>query len=174
MKILIRNDIRPGDLGAIVYLHGVLYAEEYGFDHTFEPYVAAPLSQFVLSPLPRNRIWIVEKNGQVRGSVAIVKSSETDAQLRWYLLHPGVRGRGLGKKLLDEAILFAWQSGYRNLFLWTVGGLEAATAIYKKRGFILTESKDVKIWGKSLTEERYELAFGSVSPVPPGGDVQPE
>ncbi|MEE4607924.1 MAG: GNAT family N-acetyltransferase, partial [Desulfobacteraceae bacterium] len=93
VAIEMRNDLRPGDLGAIVQLHGECYGAEYGFDHTFEPYVAAPLSEFVLRGEPRERIWIVTRAGRVGGSVAIVAASESEAQLRWLLLAPPLRGR---------------------------------------------------------------------------------
>ena len=86
--VRIRNDLRPGDIGAIIQLHGILYAQEYGFDHTFEPYVAAPLAEFVKHQTDRERIWIVEKDQQVLGSVAIVQYAQTQAQLRWLILHP--------------------------------------------------------------------------------------
>jgi hypothetical protein len=54
----IRNQIKPGDIGYIIYLHGILYAEEYGFDHTFETYIAKPLAEFVLSADGRKCLWI--------------------------------------------------------------------------------------------------------------------
>ena len=93
----IRNQLRPGDIGYIVYLHGVIYAQEYGWDYTFETYVAAPLAEFAKAPGARERIWIVEKDGQVAGSVAIVEVSEKEAQLRWMLLTADLRGYGLGR-----------------------------------------------------------------------------
>ena len=93
--IAVRNDIRPGDIGSLVHLHGILYAKEYGWDATFEAYVAGPLSQFVLSHSDRERIWLVERSGEIRGSVAIVDASGGEAQLRWLLLHPDLRGLGL-------------------------------------------------------------------------------
>ncbi len=158
-SIVVRNNMKPGDLGAVVYLHGKLYGEEYGFDHTFEPYVAIPLSDFVRSHSDREQIWIVEKDDLVRGSVAIVKHSETEAQLRWLILHPHVRGFGMGKKLVREAITFSKRAGFNSIFLWTVRGLEAATGIYLGEGFRRTESKTHTIWGKELTEERYELTL---------------
>ena len=74
--VRIRNDLHPGDIGAIIYLHGTLYAREYDFDHTFEPYVAAPLAEFVKAQNERERIWIVEKAGSVLGS-AIVSAVAT-------------------------------------------------------------------------------------------------
>ena len=156
-SVCVRNDLRPGDIGYIVYLHGILYAEEHRFDHTFEPYVAGPLSKFALSASARERIWIVEKNGKIKGSVAVVEHTKTQAQLRWLLLHPELRGMGLGKKLIDEVIRFAGSMNYRLIFLWTVGELEAAKSLYTSMGFQLTESKSHQIWGRVLTEERYEL-----------------
>lgn len=84
---VIRTTIKPGDTGYIISLHGKLYAEECGFNHTFEPYAAIPLSEFVKTQGPRERIWIVETNGLVTGSVAVVQTSEKVAQLRWLLLH---------------------------------------------------------------------------------------
>ena len=86
--VSIRHELMPGDIGYLVYLHGTLYSKEYGWDHTFEAYVAGPLSEFAVSRDDRERIWIVERKGVIAGSIAIVGSSTDTAQLRWFLLHP--------------------------------------------------------------------------------------
>lgn len=155
--VQVRNELRPGDMGTIIYLHGILYAQEYGFDHTFEPYVAGPMAEFVLARTNRQRLWIVEKGDEIKGSIAIVKHSETDAQLRWLLLHPDVRGTGIGKVLVEKAIHFCRRRHYESVFLWTLDILPAASKIYQSFGFQLTGTKTHRIWGRDLTEEKYEL-----------------
>jgi hypothetical protein len=94
LSISIRHDLQPGDVGYITYMHGTLYAKEMGWDHTFDAYVAAPLSEFARSQSSWERIWIIEKDGKIVGSAAIVKFSEEEAQIRWLLLDPSIRGRG--------------------------------------------------------------------------------
>src|SRR6185503_5903759 len=115
--VTIRHELRPGDLGRILYLHGTLYAAEYGWDHTFEAYVAGPLGAFGLRKNPSERIWLVEEENEVYGSIAIVESDPGIAQLRWYLLHPRFRGRGIGRTLLGKALEFARNVGYRSVYL---------------------------------------------------------
>lgn len=156
-NIKIRHDLQPGDIGFLTYLHGVLYAEECGWDYTLEAYVARPLAEFATSQTDRERIWIVEKDGKVAGSIAIVENSPTEAQLRWLLLHPAVRGHGIGQLLVEEAIAFCRDCGYSSIFLWTVRGLAAAAHLYESAGFQLTKEKTHRIWGAMLTEQRYEL-----------------
>ncbi|KPJ77921.1 MAG: hypothetical protein AMJ54_05760 [Deltaproteobacteria bacterium SG8_13] len=156
-SVHIRNDLRPGDIGGVIHLHGILYAREYDFDHTFEPYVAAPLAEFVKNQTDRERIWIVEKAGQVMGSIAIVEFSENQAQLRWLILHPELRGLGIGRQLVEEAVKFCRTSGYTSVFLWTIDFLGAALKLYTAAGFKLTETNTHPVWGRTLTEERYEL-----------------
>jgi GNAT superfamily N-acetyltransferase len=155
--ISIRNTIKPGDIGYIIYLHGTLYAEEYGYNTSFESYVAGPLAEFAKNIKTREKIWIIEKDGRTLGSMAIVEYDNNEAQLRWLLLHPKIRGEGLGKKLMDEAIGFCRDCGYTLIFLWTEGLLIPATQLYISKGFLLTEEKTHKIWGMELTEQRYEL-----------------
>jgi N-acetylglutamate synthase-like GNAT family acetyltransferase len=155
--VTIRHEFRAGDAGRLIELHGLLYSKEYGFDHTFEAYVAKPLAEFMLSQTPRERIWLVDSDGVLMGSVAIVKHSETEAQLRWFLLHPALRGRGLGNRLVEEAVAFCRESGYERVFLWTVGSLIAAAKVYQRTKFRLTEERTHLIWGCNLTEQRYDL-----------------
>ncbi len=161
--IKIRNDIRPGDIGMVTYLHGTLYAEAYGWDPTFEAYVAGPLAEFVKSHSSRERIWLVEHDGRLAGSVAIVDAGEGRAQLRWLLLHPDLRGYGLGRRLVEEAIGFSRAHDYHTLFLWTVTNVAVAIGLYRSLGFHLTEEAVHPLWGDVVTEQRYELAL---QPVP--------
>jgi N-acetylglutamate synthase-like GNAT family acetyltransferase len=114
-----------------------------------------------MSHTVREKIWIVEQRHTVQGCLAVVKSGEAKAQLRWFLVHPDLRGKGIGKKLLDEAVQFTRENGYTSLFLWTVSILEAANKLYIRTGFRLTEEKTHIIWGKSLIEQRFELDFPS-------------
>jgi GNAT superfamily N-acetyltransferase len=157
LSISIRTHLKPGDLRAVVHLHGTLYAQEYGFDPTFEAYVAAPLSEFVLSASSRERLWIAEDDGQIVGCIAIVAASQTTAQLRWFLVVPSARRAGLGKRLLTEAVTFSKESGCRSVILWTVSALKAAARLYQSAGFRKAEEKPGRTWGVDVVEERYEL-----------------
>jgi GNAT superfamily N-acetyltransferase len=155
--ITLRTILRPGDLGAIVYLHGTVYAREYGFDPTFEAYVAGPLADFVRSPSERERLWIAERDGRIVGCVAIVAAAPHTAQLRWFLVDPGARGAGLGKRLLHDAVAFARGCGYEAIILWTVSALEAAARLYCSAGFRKVEDRPGRLWGVDVVEEQYEL-----------------
>jgi GNAT superfamily N-acetyltransferase len=157
--VSVRSDLRPGDVGAVVGLHGVLYARECGFDPTFEAYVAAPLAEFVRSGSPCERLWLAERGGTVVGCVAIVAASAESAQLRWFLVDPSTRGAGLGKRLLSEAISFARQAGYRDVILWTVSALAAAAHLYRSVGFRKVEEKPGRMWGVDVVEEKYVLTL---------------
>lgn len=158
-SITIRTGLRPGDLGEVVRLHGVLYAREYGFDHTFEAYVAGPLAEFAGGPTTRQRIWLAERAGRLVGSIAIATATPTVAQLRWFLVEPEARGIGLGRRLLSEAIAFSRAAGYETIMLWTVSTLEVATHLYRAAGFRKVEAVQGTRWGVDLIEERYELTL---------------
>jgi ribosomal protein S18 acetylase RimI-like enzyme len=155
--LAIRTTLVPGDLGSLVRLHGLLYAREYGFDVTFEAYVAGPLAEFVRRRSDRDRLWIAERAGEIVGSIAIVGTSETEAQLRWFLVDPSARGLGLGTILLQEAVAFARRSGHATIFLWTVSALTAAARLYRRFGFQKAEERPARRWGVEVVEERYVL-----------------
>jgi ribosomal protein S18 acetylase RimI-like enzyme len=152
-----RTDLRPGDIGAIVHLHGITYAREYGFDHTFEAYVAGPLAEFVRSISARERIWLAERAGKIVGCIAIVAMTPEVAQLRWFLVDPSARGIGIGKKLIEEAVGFCKACRYKSIILWTVSALTAAAHLYRSFGFRIVEQKPGKKWGVDVIEEKYEL-----------------
>jgi GNAT superfamily N-acetyltransferase len=157
--VTVRTSLRPGDLGLIVWLHGTLYAREYGFDPAFEAYVAGPLADFVRAAPERGRLWIAEKGGRLVGSVAVVPATAEEAQLRWFLVDPAARGAGLGRRLLDDALAFSRQSGHGSIFLWTVSALTAAARLYRAAGFHKTQEKPGRLWGVDVVEERYDLAL---------------
>jgi GNAT superfamily N-acetyltransferase len=157
--VTIRTDLRPGDLGAVVSLHGHLYAREHGFDMTFEAYVAGPLAELALRNSDRERLWLAERGGRLVGCVAIVAASAGVAQLRWYLVDPAARGAGLGTRLLNEAVAFSRRCGYRQVILWTVSALTGAARLYRAAGFRLVEEAPRRAWGVDVVEERYELAL---------------
>jgi GNAT superfamily N-acetyltransferase len=161
--MLICTDIRPGDIGRVVEMHGELYAREYGLDRTFEGYVAAGLGEFAVGfDGSRDRLWLAEaEGGRLVGSIAIAGRDGVTAQLRWFLVRPEMRGSGLGGRLLGEAVEFCRGRGFRSVFLWTISELAAAAHLYRRAGFTPTERTTHDIWGAPHTEERYDLALRS-------------
>ncbi|MFD2370232.1 GNAT family N-acetyltransferase [Brevibacillus sp. GCM10020057] len=148
---------RPGDLGYIGYLHGKFYDEKYQFGRIFEYYVMKGLADFLYNTAG-GEVWVAERNGEIIGSIAITKASDTEAQLRWFILDERHQGMGIGKKLMETALHFCRERGYQHVFLWTVATLEAARHLYRKYNFRLTEEKPNEEWGGTrVIEERWEL-----------------
>jgi len=151
---------RPGDMGWVVHRHGVLYAQEYGYDEHFEALVAGIAAHFIehLDP-KRERCWIAEMDGEIVGSVFLVCKTPTVAKLRLLLVEPRARGLGIGARLVEECVRFARATGYRKIALWTQSELDAARHLYARAGFRRVHSQPHRSFGKKLVAETWELSL---------------
>ncbi|MGI2326819.1 bifunctional helix-turn-helix transcriptional regulator/GNAT family N-acetyltransferase [Planococcus sp. YIM B11945] len=147
----------PGDVGYVAHLHGTLYGHTYQFGKVFEYYVLKGLTEFMKNTTG-GELWIAEVNGHIAGSIAITKSADETAQIRWFILDEAHHGQGIGKQLMDTAMDFCREQDYRHVFLWTVNILGAARYLYGKYGFTLTEEKPNNEWtDQKLIEERWDM-----------------
>jgi DNA-binding MarR family transcriptional regulator/N-acetylglutamate synthase-like GNAT family acetyltransferase len=151
---------QPGDMGWVVHRQGLLYAQEYGYDETFEALAAEIVAKFIQNyDAKRERCWIAERDGEIVGSVFLVAGSKTVAKLRLLYVEPAARGLGIGARLASECVRFARQAGYKKIKLWTQSELDAARHIYKKAGFHVVEKKRHHSFSKDLVAETWELAL---------------
>jgi len=149
---------RPGDMGWIVHRHGALYAQEFGWDESFEALVAEIAARFIEKyDAKRERCWLAEQEGEILGSVLLVKQSPTIAKLRLLLVEPEARGLGVGARLVDECIRFARLAGYRKVTLWTQSILVPARRIYERAGFRRMREEPHRSFGHDLVGEHWEL-----------------
>ena len=159
---LLLRDHRPGDIGWMTYRHGAIYYKEYGWDETFEALVGDILVQFIKKHDPRReRIWIAEQDGRRVGSIMIVDAGNDAAKLRLLLVEPSARGRGVGRRLIDECIDYARRKGYKKIKLWTNNNLTAARHLYAQAGFRIVKETPHRSFGHDLVGEDWELKLTS-------------
>jgi DNA-binding MarR family transcriptional regulator/GNAT superfamily N-acetyltransferase len=155
---------RVGDMGWIVHREGLGYAQQFGWDATFEALVARITADFLTNfDAARERCWIAEVNGQNAGHIFLVKHPERPhtAKLRLLFVEPSARGLGLGEALVSECVQFARTVGYRQITLWTQSILSAAHHLYRKAGFRLVKEEPHKSFGQDLVGQEWELNFTS-------------
>ena len=144
--IVIRHDLRCGDLGRIVTLHGQSYESLPGFGLRFEAFVARTIAEFVLDNESRGRVWLAERGNELVGCTAIALRDNDKAQLRWVLVDQSARGIGLGRRLVESALEYSKESGCDEVFLESTDGLPESQALYEDLGFELTSSDVARLW----------------------------
>lgn len=151
--------LKVGDLGWIAHRQAVLYEREYGWDWTYEGLVTQILGEFVANfDSNREDAWIAEVEGEVSGSIFLMKSQDPHvAKLRLLYVEPSARGLGIGSRLVNQCIQRARELGYSKLALWTNDVLVSARKIYQAAGFTLVEENHHKMFGKDLVGQTWVL-----------------
>jgi GNAT superfamily N-acetyltransferase len=151
---------QPGDMGWVVQRNGAIYAEEFGWDASYEALVARIVADYVENRDPEaEAAWIAEVDGTRAGCVFCVREDATTARLRLLLVEPWARGLGIGARLVDEVLRFARQAGYARITLWTNDVLADARRIYQRAGFSLDNENRHRSFGKDLIGQNWSRAL---------------
>jgi molybdopterin-guanine dinucleotide biosynthesis protein A/N-acetylglutamate synthase-like GNAT family acetyltransferase len=104
---------------------------EYGFepDQGLDPDLADPTMVY-------EAVWVALAGDEVVGSVALRRVSATEVELKRMYLRPGLRGRGVGRKLLQMAIAWAREHRIERIALDTTEEMQAARRLYEANGFV--------------------------------------
>jgi len=167
MSVEIVSGYRPGAIGAITALHARYYGKHWGFGLYFESVVATEVAAFLSRLDPATDcIWLALSGDDIVGSI-VVDGGEPEAKalgahIRVFIVDETLRGKGVGRVLLQQAVDFCRQQKYARVYLWTFAGLDAARHLYEKSGFRLVEQIEGEQWGKRVLEQRFLLELGSL------------
>jgi DNA-binding MarR family transcriptional regulator/GNAT superfamily N-acetyltransferase len=154
--VVLRPPAASGDLGWVLHRHGVVYAEEFGWNTDFEAWVARIIADYVNQPDPERQTgWIADVDGVPAGSVFCVPEDDTTARLRMLLVERWARGLGIGSRLVDEVLRFARRTGYRHIVLSTYDVLVDARRIYQAAGFTLVSEEREHAFGHDLNGQTW-------------------
>ena len=148
--------------------HGEQYASEFGWTMDLEAFIAQIVADYAATQDPtREQAWIAEFNGRRVGCVSCVRKDNATAQLRILLVTDEGRGRGLGRRLVQQCIDFARAAGYEKMVLWTNDPLAAARHLYLEAGFRLTDEEPHHSFGVDLVGQSYQLDLTSLPSLSP-------
>ena len=134
---IIYGGYSPGVIGRITELHAVYYREHWNFDIRFETQVGRELSVFLRDFSDgRDFFRTAAVGGRFAGSIAIdgKEAASDGARLRWFIVEPEFQRRGIGRRLIREAVGF-----------------------YESEGFKLNLERDGSPWGHDITEQMFTL-----------------
>jgi putative acetyltransferase len=86
--------------------------------------------------------WVaVDGGGSVVGTCGVFPVAPGDMELRKMYLHPGTRGTGLGKRLLEESVAWCRARGAGRIVLDTTEQMTRAIAFYEANGFVRDDAQ---------------------------------
>jgi GNAT superfamily N-acetyltransferase len=152
------SEYPPGLIGIVAALFGRCIAASHGVNWTLDAMIAEQQCEFFRRFDPaRDCVWVVMKRGVPHGALTIdgphPETGREAARLRFFILEEGLRGQGLGRKMLVEAMRFCDVQNYQQVYLTTLPGLDAALHLYYERGFILTSESQEAFHGSRYMEQ---------------------
>ncbi len=161
-QIVIRRTLADDDAARIAELHRRVYVPEYGMNDVFVARVAEGVREAIAVGWPQSGggVWLIDgprDRVELRGCLALTDEGDGLGRPRWFVLAPELRGRGLGRGLVDELVARAREQGFERLELETFSALSAAARIYRELGFRVTSERRRKDWGPPITYQHYRL-----------------
>ena len=160
LKIEIAKGYIPGSVGRVVELHGHYYSKHWGFNSYFECKIATELAEFIgRYDDSRDGFWTVSMEGRIEGSITVdgINAKDNEAHLRWFIVSEACQGKGIGSLLINTAMDFCRNHGYKRVYLWSFAGLDAASHLYRKHGFRLVDQHLGTGWGTEVNEQLLEV-----------------
>lgn len=158
---LVLRPARVGEIGWLIHRQALLYHLEQGWNAEFETLITTIYAEYEAAPAsPGKGLWVADQDGVVAGSVFVlpaVDGTPDTAQLRMLYVEPMFRGRGIGRRLVDQAVAFSKASGYRHFMLWTQDCLVSARRIYEAAGFVLVREERHRSFGADLNGQFWQL-----------------
>lgn len=156
-EVTIAKGYRPGVIGRTAEMHARYYSRTVGFGQVFESKVATGIAEFTgRLDRPLNGLWTAVRDGAIVGTVAIDgEDMAPHAHLRWFIVDDGLRGGGIGRRLLTAALTFCDRHAFAETHLWTFRGLDAARRLYEAHGFVLADEFPGDQWGAEVQEQRF-------------------
>jgi ribosomal protein S18 acetylase RimI-like enzyme len=159
--LVIRRTLRDADAAGIAELHRRVYAPEYGMNDVFVSRVAEGVLDAIAAGWPQTGggVWLIDGDEELDGCLALTDEGERLARLRWFVLAPTLRGRGLGRSLVRHLLSCAREQGFDRIELETFSALTSAARIYREAGFEVTWERERTDWGPPITYQHYRLAL---------------
>src|SRR6266545_3107018 len=127
----------PPDIEGVVALIGRVFVE-YGW--VFYP--ARELADLFAFErhysAPHGALWVVRRDGGIGGSVAVERLDAKTAELHRLYLDADLRGRRLGRELVETVLAWCAREGITHLVLWSDTRFDRAHALYERMGFVKT------------------------------------
>lgn len=130
-------------------------------DWTLDAMIAEQQCEFFRRFDPeRDCVWIAMSGGIPRGALTIdgprPETGREAARLRFFVLDESLRGRGLVRVMVADALRFCRDKHYHRVFLTTLPGLDAAMRLYTEHGFQQIAENDIGFHGSVFVEQTFE------------------
>jgi GNAT superfamily N-acetyltransferase len=158
--VVVRRELGLGDVDAIGDLHDRVYRSEYGAGERWVQMIRSAIERAVQrGKRALGSVWLVERDGRLIGSLALVLECPRVGKLDWFVLDADLRGRGLDRRLVSELIAEARSREMEKLKIDTFTKLTAAARIYRAAGFSVVWQQATDWHGERVIHELYELTL---------------
>jgi len=152
---------REGDIAPIKTLVDSIMGSE--FKEAQGAYPTSDLENIPDSYGKIGDVFFIAENGKdVVGTVAIKKEDDRCALLRRLFVSPHYRNRQIGVKLIERAIQFCHEVGYKELIFKTTSQMEGAIKLCQKKGFV--QRAQIVLGDVELLKFTLSLKTGAVVP----------
>lgn len=145
----------PTDVAGVIALIGRVFAE-YGF--VYDSAVEVPdLLRFPAHyEPPRGAFFVIRQGGVIVGSVGVERLDANIAELHRLYLDAELRGRRIGRALVEAVLDWCRAHEIPRLILWSDTRFEQAHRLYSRMGFIQTGERDLPLDVNGTREYGFE------------------